>query len=211
MIENLEYNTAREQMAMKEYGRIVHKMVFQILEIEDKDERTKRTEALVEVLTILFPPPKNVEVDRKLFWDHIIIMSDFKLDVDSPYPFPTPEEVYAKPDSLPYPEERIRYKHFGKNFEKVLDQAIEEEDEETRNNLIQRLAQYMKLAYKNWHQNTVEDQFIAEELSMMSRGKLVYDPDLYVKLTDNNKQPNFKNNLSIPKRKSKNSYKKKRK
>ncbi len=196
---------------MKEYGRIVHKMVAALVEIEDRDERQSRTEALVEVLTILFPPPKNVEVDRKLFWDHIIIMSDFRLDVDSPYPKPTPEEVYAKPESLPYPQERIRYKHFGKNFERVLDAAMEEDDEENRNKYIQRLAQYMKLAYKNWHQNTVEDQFIAEELADMSQGKLIYNPELYVRLTDNNKQPNFKNNISIPKRKGKNSYKKKRK
>ncbi len=209
-VENLEYNTEREQMVMKEYGRIIHKMVQNLTEIDDDSERQKRTEELVEIMATLFPPPKNVEVDEKLFWDSIFIMSDFQLEVDSPYPLPTPEEVYAKPESLPYPQSKVRYKHFGKNFETLLDDAMQEEDEDERNSYIQRLAQYMKLAYLNWHNDSVDDPFIAEELAQMSQGKLQYSPDLYVKLTDNNKQPNIKNNITY-KRKSKSSYKKKRK
>ncbi len=197
-------------MAMKEYGRIVHKMVNSLLEIEDKDERQERTEELVQIMATLNPPPKNVEVDEKLFWDHIFIMSDFKLEVESPYPLPTPEEVYAKPESLPYPQSKIRYKHFGKNFETLLTDAMEESEPETQIDYIQSLAQYMKLAYKNWHNDVVDDPFIAEELSQMSQGKLQYTPDIYVKLSDNNKQPNIKNNITY-KRKSKSSYKKKRK
>ncbi len=210
MVDNLEYNTEREQMVMKEYGRIVHKMVQNITEIEDDEERQRRTEELVAIMGTLFPPPKNVEVDEKLFWDSIYIMSGFKLQVESPYPLPTPEEVYAKPESLPYPQTKIRYKHFGKNFESLLDEAMHEEDPEKRNSFIQLLAQYMTLAYKNWHNDNVENQFIAEELSQMSNGQLQYTPDLYIKITDNNKQPNIKNNITY-KRKSKSSYKKKRK
>ncbi len=210
MVENLEYNTEREHMVMKEYGRIIHKMVQNLMEIEEDDERQRRTEELVAIMATLFPPPKNVEVDEKLFWDSIYIMSDFQLQVDSPYPLPTPDEVYAKPEGLPYPQSKIRYKHFGKNFESLLDEAMNEEDPDRRNSYIQRLAQYMMLAYKNWHNDNVENQFIAEELSQMSKGKLEYTPDLYIRLTDNNKQPNIKNNITY-KRKSKSSYKKKRK
>ncbi len=209
-MNNLEYNTERDQMAMKEYGRIIHKMVQSLMEIKDDKERQQRTEELVQIMGTLFPPPKNVEVDEKLFWDHIYIMSDFKLEVNSPYPLPSPEEVYAKPEGLPYPKSKIKYKHFGKNFELLLDDAMQESDPETREAYIQSLAQYMKLAYKNWHNDSVDDPFIAEELTAMSHGKLQYTPDLYVKLTDNNKQPNIKNNITY-KRKSKSSYKKKRK
>ncbi len=210
-MKNIEYNTERDQMAMKEYGRIIHKMVHTLMEIEDDAERQERTEELVKIMGTLFPPPKNVELDEKLFWDHIYIMSDFKLKVNSPYPLPTPEEVYAKPEGLPYPKSKITYKHFGKNFGLLLDDAMQEEDEQTRNAYIRSLAQYMKLAYKNWHNDSVEDSFISEELATMSHGKLKYTPELYVRLTDNNKQPNIKNNITYKRQTKKSSYKKKRK
>lgn len=172
----MQYNTSRELMAIKEYGRGVHEMVKFLLTIEDPEVRQRNAESVVEVMAILSPQMKAIEDYRHKLWDHLFLISDYQLDVESPFPIPTKEEKESKPDPLPYPKTKIKWNHFGKKFEDLLERALEETDEEKRQGFVSVLATFMKIAYSNWHKETVPDDMIRDELSLMSKGVLIYDP-----------------------------------
>jgi hypothetical protein len=129
----------------------------------------------------LNPHLKNVEDFRHMLWDHLFFVSDFKLDVDSPYPIPTKETYKVKPDPLPYPKRKPRYSHLGKNLELVIDKALKEENEEKRAGFANSIAYYMKLAYSNWHKELVHDDGIRAELNIITKGQLEFDSTPFVK------------------------------
>lgn len=170
---------------MTEYGRNVQKMVENMLEIEDRDERTSHAEMIIDLMAILNPALKGMEDYRHKLWDHLHLISDFKLDVDSPYPAPTREVMFKKPDPLPYPQTKVTSRHFGKNLKALIDKAIEEKDEEKRQELTQLIGYYMKLAYINWHREPVHDDMIRNELNVMTEGKLQYEQGGYKVYFDN--------------------------
>ncbi|MBS1586753.1 MAG: DUF4290 domain-containing protein [Bacteroidetes bacterium] len=193
----MEYNTTRSKMLMPEYGRNVQKMVEYLLTIEDPAVRLRNAEAVIELMGTLNPHLKTVEDYKHKLWDHLYQMTDFKLQVDSPYPPPTPEEVFKKPQRLPYPQEHIKERHLGKNLTALLDKAIAETDPEKRQALTQLVGYYMKLAYTNWHKEPVHDDMIKSELNILSNGKLVYETGGYRVHFDtrsNFKQRNNNNN-----------------
>jgi hypothetical protein len=130
---------------------------------------------------VLNPHLKNVEDFRHKLWDHLFLISNFKLDVDSPYPIPTPEKLRAKPDPLPYPKRYPRYSHLGKNLELVIDKALSEEDAAKRQGFANAIAYYMKLAYNNWHKDTIHDDAIQSELNSITKGQLEFTNTPYVK------------------------------
>jgi hypothetical protein len=174
----MQYNTSRELMKIKEYGRSVHDMVKYAMTITDKEKRQQNAEVIIEVMTILNPQIKTIEDYKHKLWDHLFLISDYKLDVDSPYPKPTAEVKQRKPDPIPYPKHKIRWSHFGKKFQDLYDKAIVETDEEKKQGFIQVLVVFMKAAYSNWHDENVHDDMIKDELNAMSKGKLVYDPNV---------------------------------
>jgi hypothetical protein len=116
-----------------------------------------------------------------MLWDHLFFVSDFKLDVDSPYPKPTKETYKVKPDPLPYPQQKPRYSHLGKNLEVVIDKALKEENPDKRVGFANAIAYYMKLAYSNWHKELVHDDGIRAELSIITSGQLEFDSTPFVK------------------------------
>ena len=120
-VENMEYNTTRNHLEIREYGRHIQKMVEYVLTLEDREKRQKNAYALIELMGFLNPHLKNVEDFRHKLWDHLFLISDFKLDVDSPYPIPTRETLKAKPAPLEYPKRYPKYNHLGKNIEIVID------------------------------------------------------------------------------------------
>jgi hypothetical protein len=124
----MEYNTIRNHLIMKEYGRHIQKMIEYLLTIEDKEVRQRNAYAVIELMGFLNPHLKNVEDFRHKLWDHLFLISDFKLDVESPYPIPTRETLRAKPDPLPYPKRYPKLAHLGKNLEMVIDKALKEEN-----------------------------------------------------------------------------------
>src|SRR5690349_20210407 len=126
----MEYNTTRNYLSMREYGRHIQKMVEYLLTIEDKQKRQQQAQVLIELMGFLNPHLKNVEDFRHKLWDHLFYISGFKLDVDSPYPIPTKENYKAKPDPIPYPKRHPRYSHLGKNLELVIDKALKEDNAE---------------------------------------------------------------------------------
>ncbi len=172
----MEYNTARNHLIMREYGRNIQRMVEYILTLKDREHRQQQVMAVIELMGTLQPHLRNVEDFRHKLWDHLFLVSDFKLDIDSPYPIPTRETLRTKPDRLPYPKKYPRSRHFGKNLEMVMDKAIREENPEKKEGFTQVIGNYMKLAYSNWHKESVHDDAIKSELNTISHGQLQYQP-----------------------------------
>jgi hypothetical protein len=177
----MEYNTSRNYLTMREYGRHIQKMVDHLLTIEDKTRRQQQAQVLIELMGFLNPHLKNVEDFRHKLWDHLFYMSDFKLDVESPYPIPEKATYKAKPEPLSYPKRHPRFSHLGKNLELVIDKALAEENPEKRQGFANAIAYYMKLAYNNWHKDVVHDDAIQSELTNITKGQLEFTNTPFVK------------------------------
>lgn len=177
----MEYNSTRGYLVMKEYGRHIQKMVAHLLTIEDPERRQQQAHGVIELMGFLNPHLKNVEDFRHKLWDHLFLISDFKLEVESPYPIPTRETLKSRPDPLPYPKRYPKFSHLGKNLELVIDKALKEENPEKRNGLANAVAYYMKLAYSNWHKDQVHDDAIQGELSAITNGQLEFTNTPFVK------------------------------
>lgn len=171
----MKYNTTRDKLIMPEYGRNIQQMVEYMRTIEDPVKRQKNAKAIIELMGVLNPHLKNVEDFRHKLWDHLYLIADFDLDVESPYPTPTKEKLFRKPAPLPYPAaQRRKQRHLGKNLAAVIEKALAEKDEDKRRGFTQSIAYYMKLAYANWHKEPVHDDMIKEELSEITNGELNY-------------------------------------
>ncbi len=180
-LDDMEYNTTRNHLIMREYGRHIQKMIEYLLTIEDKETRQRNAYAVIELMGFLNPHLKNVEDFRHKLWDHLFLISDFKLDVESPYPIPTRETLKAKPKPMPYPKRYPKFSHLGKNLELVINKALKEENPEKRQGFANSIAYYMKLAYTNWHKETVHDDAIQSELSTITEGQLEFTNTPYVR------------------------------
>ncbi len=194
-VENMEYNTTRNHLIIREYGRHIQKMVEYVLTLEDREKRQKNAYALIELMGFLNPHLKNVEDFRHKLWDHLFLISDFKLDVDSPYPIPTRETLKAKPEQLAYPKRYPRYNHLGKNIEIVIDKALSEEDSEKRQGFANAIAYYMKLTYSNWHKELVHDDNIQTELNAITKGELEFNNRPFIKHRVDNSREEFVSNV----------------
>jgi hypothetical protein len=180
-MEKMEYNTTRNHLIMREYGRHIQKMIEYLVTLEDNEKRQRNAQAVIELMGFLNPHLKNVEDFRHKLWDHLFLISDFKLEVSSPYPIPTRETLRARPKPLKYPKRYPRLSHLGKNLEIVINKALAEENPEKRNGFANAVAYYMKLAYNNWHKETVHDDAIQSELSQITNGQLEFTNTPYVK------------------------------
>ena len=187
-VENMEYNTTRNHLIMKEYGRHIQKMVEYLLSIENKEERQRNAYAVIELMGFLNPHLKNVEDFRHKLWDHLFLISDFTLDVESPYPIPTRETLKARPERLRYPKRYPKFNHLGKNIEVVIDKALKEENPEKKQGFANAIAYYMKLTYSNWHKELVHDDNIQTELSSITKGELEFNNRPFVKHRTDNRE-----------------------
>ncbi len=179
--QNMEYNTTRNHLIIKEYGRHIQRMIEYLLTIEDREKRQRNADIVIELMGILNPHLKNVEDFRHKLWDHLFLISDFKLDVDSPYPIPTREILQAKPKPLPYPNNSPKYNHLGKHIERVIQKALVEENPEKKQAFANSIAYYMKLTYSNWHNELIHDDNIQNELSSITKGELEFNNRPFVK------------------------------
>ncbi len=166
---------------MREYGRHIQRMIEYLLTIEDPEVRERNAAVVIELMGFLNPHLKNVEDFRHKLWDHLFLISDFKLDVSSPYPIPTAETLKPKTEVMPYPKRYPKHAHLGKNLELIIDKALNEENPEKKNGFANAIAYYMKLAYSNWHKETVHDDAIQGELNVMTNGQLEFTNTPFVR------------------------------
>lgn len=171
----MDYNTSLPKMIIPEYGRNIQKMIDFAITVPDREERNKVARAIIDVMGQLNPHLRDVTDFKHKLWDHIFIISEFKLDVDSPYPKPTAETFQTKPDRVLYPSNDIRYKHYGKTVERIIAKAREYPEGEEKNVLTEQIANLMKRSYLNWNRDSVNDEVILKQLEELSKGELKLD------------------------------------
>jgi hypothetical protein len=167
-----DYNTSKPRLVLAEYGRNIQKLVEHLSTVEDREKRNRYAHTLIELMRQLNPDVKEGTESTQKLWDDLYIMSNFTLDVDSPYPIPEEEILHKKPDRVPYHQEPIKYKHYGKNIEILIDKAVELEDPEEKKAAIIAIGKLMKGFYTTWNRETVEDEVIHKNLREISRNKL---------------------------------------
>ena len=172
MIENLEYNTVREDLIISEYGRHIQKMINYASTRETKEERNKLANAIISVMGNLQPHLRDVADFQHKLWDQLFIMSDFKLDADSPFEKPSKEILNAKPEPLSYPQNFPKYRFYGNNIKIMIDEAVKWDSGEMKDALVLTIANHMKKCFLNWNKDSVKDQVIFDHLYELSDTKI---------------------------------------
>ncbi len=173
-----DYNTQRPKLPIPEYGRHVQRMVDHVMEIEDREQRTRQARAIIQVIARLNPQLRNSDNFERTLWDHLWIMSDLKLDVDAPFPMPTAEELESKPNQVFYPQTKIRFGHYGRLVESMIAQCAEMEPGEKRDAYAELIANHMKKQFLTWNRDTVPDPVILKDLAELSKGKVKLKEDV---------------------------------
>lgn len=175
MVDIINYPIQQKKLIMPEYGRHIQQLVTYATTLQDKAERTSCAKGIIEVMGNLFPHLRDTEDFQHILWDHIAIMSNFELDIDYPCEIIEKENFYTKPDTIPYPSTQIKYMHYGRNLEKMIEKAIQYQEGEEKNELIKMIANQMKRSYLNWNKEDVEDKKIFDDLKELSNGKINLD------------------------------------
>ena len=168
----MEYNTQRKKMELPEYGRSVQNMVDHALTIEDREERQRCANTIVNIMGGMFPHLRDVPDFKHKLWDHLAIMADFKLDIDYPFEIVKKEDLVIKPERLAYPNGALRYRHYGRFLESMIKKLSEMEDGEEKEALLHMLAVQMKKNLYNWNKEGIEDQKIVDDLREYSNGAI---------------------------------------
>ena len=168
----VDYNTNRKKLHLPEYGRNIQKMVDYAISLEDREKRNKIARAIIMVMGSINPYLRDIEENRHKLWDHLAMISDYKLDIDSPYPPPQPVDLSAKPNKVPYKSSKIKYKHYGRTIELLIDKAVQMEEESERNALIEIIANQMKKLFLTWNKESVNDSMILDTMKHLSGNKL---------------------------------------
>jgi len=204
----MEYNTQLDRLIIPEYGRNIQGMIEFCCKIENREERNLCARAIIQVMGQLNPPLRDVADFNHKLWDHLFIISQFKLDVDSPYPIPNPDSFKEKPKLLEYPKGKIRYKHYGKTIEEIIKKARAYPDGAERNELTRQVANHLKKSYFNWNKDNITDDVILKNLSELSGGELKIEGNMplssHQELRGNNSGKKFfhKNNKNKHKHKN---------
>ena len=197
----MEYNTQKRVLPLPEYGRSIQDMVDHALTLEDKAERQRCANTIINIMGNMFPHLRDVPDFKHKLWDHLAIMADFKLDIDSPYEIIKKDNLYTKPDIIPYPSSKIRYRHYGRTLEKMIKLAADYPEGEEKKQLIALVANHMKKSFMNWNKDNVDDRKIFDDLREYSKGMIQLDEDsmklmetkaiLFRKAKTNNNPPRY--------------------
>lgn len=197
----VKYNTQQKKLILPEYGRNIQNMVDYCVSISDREERTRCANTIINIMGNMFPHLRDVNDFKHILWDHLAIMSDFSLDIDYPYEVVKRENMYRKPQRLPYTQSRFAYKHYGKNLENMIKAATVYEDGEQKQYLIQLLANHMKKSFLTWNKEVVDDRKIFKDMEQLSDGKIILDEESH-KLTES-KDILSKKNKNLARRQNK--------
>ncbi len=192
----MEYNTQLPHLEIPEYGRNIQVMIDHCITIEDRDERNKCARAIIQIMGQLNPHLRDIADFTHKLWDHLFLISKFKLDVDSPYPRPSAETFTTKPLVVPYPASKIKYKHYGKTIERIIDVAKTYEEGAEKKELTRLIANHLKKSYVNWNKDSVTDDIIFKQFKEMTNNELVIDEG--VVLTHVNELKNKTHNNQMP-------------
>lgn len=175
--EGLKYNTEREKLIISEYGRNIQVMINHLMEIEDREKRTEAAHFIVNVMAQMNPQVKESNDYIHKLWDHLHIISDYKLDVDGPFEPPQQGVITVKPEHVGYQKHNIKHGHYGHYVSELLKKIEETEDEQKRELLLVAMANQMKRDYLNWNRETVNDLLILDDLHKLSDGKFSLPTD----------------------------------
>lgn len=168
----MKYNTEEKKLVMPEYGRNIQNMVDYCITIQDREERKRCANTIINIMGNMFPHLRDIPDFKHKLWDHLAIMSDFKLDIDYPYEIIRKDNLITKPEVVPYPSTKIRYRHYGRTLEVLIKKAIDFPEGEEKQNLVALICNHMKKDYMSWNKDTVDDRKIADDLAELSDGKL---------------------------------------
>jgi hypothetical protein len=195
-----EYNTQRSNIILKEYGRNVQKLVDYIRTVPDKDKRTAMAYTLIDLIKQLNPAVKDQPENPQRMWDDLYIIADFNLDIEAPYPPPPVDTLNKKPMKMHYPQSDVRFKHYGKNIESLVKEALTKDTPEEREEAVIYLGKLMKTFYSAWNKESLDDSVILKDIKSMSEGKLsmnldkVREDNLFEKLYRDKSKPRSNNN-----------------
>lgn len=182
-MNDFQYNTQVKKLVLPEYGRHIQQMVDHCVSLPTKEERTACAYSIVNLMGNMFPHLRDINDFKHKLWDHLAIMSDFKLDIDFPYEITSKETLDAKPERIPYQTRRIRYKHYGRILEDLIQKAVHYPEGEEKTHLIALLANQMKKNFMTWNKDSIEDQKIFDDLKDFSNGDICLD-QIFVKLIE---------------------------
>jgi len=168
----MEYNTSWKKLVLPEYGRNIQKMVELTKAEPDRDKRNRMAQAIITLMGNMNPHLRDIADFKHKLWDHLTIISDFDIDIDSPYEAPKIEKLNEKPENVPYNTTTSKYKHYGQTIEKMIEVAINMEEGEMKDILIHLIANHMKKSYLTWNKEAVEDELIFKDLKILSKGKI---------------------------------------
>lgn len=168
----MEYSKKEKRLRMPEYGRIVQNMVDHAIKIPDRAERNAAIQTIIDVMGNINPTLRDNRDYKHKLWDHLHLIADFQLDIDSPFEVPSMDYFRGKPDRVPYPVSKIRFRHYGKIAEQLIEKAILIEDEEKKFEFTRQIANHMKISYLTWNKDNVTDEIILLALRELSRERL---------------------------------------
>lgn len=206
----MEYNTTKNRLILPEYGRNIQKMAEHLLSIEDSEKRNNAANELIGIMGNMFPHLRDVKDFKHKLWDHLAVMTDYKLDVAYPYPITKADELQF-PKKLPYNTNHIKLRHYGKTIQRLIEKAINIEDEEEKQSLILLIANHMKKLYVTWNQKSVNDEIVFSDLAILSDGKLVPTGEMkLVNVQNPQRNNNNQNNKGKRNNNNKSNYRKRR-
>ena len=195
----LLYNTERVTLYIPEYGRNVQKMVDYLKTIEDRQKRNEQARAIIKVMEIINPAVHLQDNYEQKLWDHLHIISGFSLDVDSPYPAPTPESLDERPLPVEINKTPVKASHYGRNIENMIDLVAQKEDGDEKTAMIRTLAIYMRQQYLIWNKDTVADETIFQDIEKLSDYRIKVSIETYrtrgsrISVTETERTGNRKN------------------
>ena len=196
-MEELDYNTQREKLNMPEYGRHVQKMIEYVASLPDKEKRNEQIQSVVQVMGTLNPQLRDINDFKHKLWDHVHVIADFNIDIDSPYAIPTRESLATAPNPIPLQKTPVKAAHYGRNIQNMIDVIAQREDDEVKTYMIKTLASYMKQQYLIWNKDSVSEETIFNDIHKLSDGRITVPEGVHIGMgmnNGNNQQKNHKNN-----------------
>jgi len=176
-MNEVDYNTTRPHLILKEYGRNIQKLAEYISNTEPKEERTRMATTLIELMKQITPNYKLQGEEVQKLWDDLYIMAKFEIDIDAPYPAPDEDLLFKKPEHIGYRSQKIKFRHYGRNIHLMIDKAIALEDPEEKEAAVIYIGKLMRTFYASWNKDLVDEGIILENIREISKNQLDIDID----------------------------------